>query len=99
SVTVEQLSPNPNLFVGTVASGKVSNTDAHIAATSYLDLTAAVRVTDFLSLRVGCDNVLDKNPPVIGASNLPGTSGNGNTFPQFYDALGRYIFGQLTVQF
>jgi outer membrane receptor protein involved in Fe transport len=50
-------------------------------------------------LRVGVNNVFDKDPPIIGATNLPGVAGNGNTFPQVYDSLGRFIFGQLTVQF
>jgi outer membrane receptor protein involved in Fe transport len=50
-------------------------------------------------VRLGVNNVFDKNPPVIGATNLPATSGNGNTFPQFYDSLGRYVFGQVAIQF
>jgi len=52
-----------------------------------------------MTFRVGVNNVFDKDPPVIGGSNLPGVAGNGNTFPQVYDSLGRFIFGQLTVQF
>jgi len=27
------------------------------------------------------------------------TLGNGNTFPQVYDALGRYVFAGVTVDF
>jgi hypothetical protein len=36
---------------------------------------------------------------VIGTTDLPSTSGNGNTFPGVYDSLGRYFFGQFEVQF
>jgi len=48
------------------------------------------------NVRLGINNVLD-NDPQINAS--VGTTGNGNTYPQVYDALGRYIFGGVTVKF
>jgi outer membrane receptor protein involved in Fe transport len=83
----------------TIASGAISNTDARIPSFSYVDLTASMRVTDKISFRVGCNNILDKQAPAVGSTNQPGVSANGNTFPQVYDALGRYIFGTLTVQF
>jgi iron complex outermembrane receptor protein len=101
-VALEQLSYNPLISAAagaTVANGGISNTDAHIASFSYLDLTASVKVTDKVSVRVGANNVLDKAPPVIGSNNLPSTSGNGNTFPQVYDSLGRFLFAQITAQF
>jgi iron complex outermembrane recepter protein len=102
SVNLEGTSGNPNISAGngaTVANGGISNTDAHLPSFSYLDLTASVKLADQLSVRLGVNNVLDKSPPVIGATNLPGTSGNGNTFPQVYDALGRFLFAEVTVQF
>jgi outer membrane receptor protein involved in Fe transport len=100
--TLEGLSSNPNISAGsgaTIANGDISNTDARIPSFSYIDLTGSVKLADQVSLRLGVNNVLDKSPPVIGASNLPGTSGNGNTFPQVYDALGRFIFANVTIQF
>lgn len=98
---LDSLSSNPNLSgaPGTIANGGISNTDAHISSYSYLDLSAAVKLADKITLRVGCNNILDKDPPVIGTTNLPSTAGNGNTFPQVYDALGRFIFGQIIAQF
>jgi outer membrane receptor protein involved in Fe transport len=102
SVQLEQLSGNPNISAAagaTIANGGISNTDSHIPTYTYIDLSAAVKVMDKVSLRVGVNNVLDKDPPVIGATNLPSTSGNGNTFPQVYDALGRFFFGEVMVQF
>ncbi len=108
-VDVDGLNPNPNVSVdGTTnpaacelpwAPGVacVSNTDAHIKAWSYLDLSGSIQVNDRVTFRVGINNVLDKDPPIIGASNIGG--GNGNTFPSMYDALGRYVFGQVSVQF
>jgi hypothetical protein len=40
--------------------------------------------------------VLDDNPSL---SASVGTTGNGNTYPQTYDALGRYVFLRATVDF
>lgn len=100
SVTLDSLSPNPNLAAPagyTIANGGISNTDAHLSSRSYIDLSASVDVVDHVTLRVGVNNVFDKDPPIIGTSNLSG--GNGNTFPQYYDSLGRYLFATVTAKF
>lgn len=107
AVTVDSLSPNPNISIDgstnpaacQFAPGLycVSNTDAHLSSRSYLDLSASIKLQDHVSLRLGINNLFDKDPPVVGASNIG--PGNGNTFPSQYDALGRYIFGTVTVQF
>ena len=101
AMKLDSLSSNANLTgaPGTIANGGISNTDAAIKAYNYLDLSAAVKLADKITLRVGVNNVFDKDPPVIGSTNLPSTAGNGNTFPQVYDALGRFIFGQVIAQF
>jgi len=99
---LEQLSYNPNIGAAagaTIANGGISNTDARIASYSYFDLTASLKVGEKASLRLGVNNILDKAPPVIGTTDLPSTTGNGNTFPGVYDSLGRYFFGQFEVQF
>jgi outer membrane receptor protein involved in Fe transport len=98
----EKFSGNPNIGAigGTIANGGISNTDAFISSFSYLDLTAAVKLGDNVTLRLGVNNIFDKDPPIIGSSTLPGPpAGNGNTFPQYYDALGRFIFGQIIAKF
>src|SRR5580658_4337206 len=101
-VKIENLSPNTNLAAApgcTIANGCLSNTDAFISSYSYFDITAAIKLADKVTLRLGCNNILDKQPPVIGATNLPAPPiGNGNTMPQVYDSLGRYIFGSITAQ-
>jgi iron complex outermembrane receptor protein len=70
-------------------------TDAHIPDYSYLDLSFKYRVNDKMSLRGGVNNVLDTVPPLLD-SNSFGVSappfGNGNTYPELYDPLGRYFF-------
>ena len=98
---LDSLSPQATLSgaPATVANGGISSSDAAIKAYNYLDLSAAVKLADRITFRVGVNNVFDKDPPVIGTTNLPGVVGNGNTFPQVYDALGRFIFGQITAQF
>jgi iron complex outermembrane recepter protein len=70
--------------------------DRHLGAESYFDLFGSWNVSDMAQVRLGINNVLD-NDPSINAS--VGTTGNGNTYPQVYDALGRYIFGGVTVKF
>ena len=71
--------------------------DNHFGAQSYLDLTAAIRVRDNLTLRAGVNNVLDEEPPLSGL----GAAGafNGNTYPQVYDSIGRYLFASITANF
>ena len=69
-----------------------------LAAQNYIDLTANFTIRGNLNFRVGVNNVFDKDPPLTG-SNCPATTCNGNTFPQVYDALGRFIFVGLTADF
>ena len=102
SAKLESLSENPLLAApagATIANGGISNTDSHIPSYSFFDLTGSMKVSDKVSVRLGVNNILDKSPPVIGSNNLPSTSGNGNTFPQVYDSLGRFIFGEVIAQF
>jgi outer membrane receptor protein involved in Fe transport len=66
-----------------------ANIDYELGARSYFDIAANWAVTDKASVLLGINNFLDKDPPITSAT---GTTGNGNTFPQTYDALGRWIF-------
>lgn len=74
-------------------------TDLRISAFDYFDLAATWKITEKVSVRGGINNVADKQPPVIGRANLPFGIGNGNTFPQLYDALGRFVFVGVTANF
>lgn len=93
SVKVDRSSTDPNLK-GTVYPG-----DNQIAAFSYFDLSASWRVKDKYTFRVGANNVMDVQPPLVGTANILAVFGNGNTYPQVYDALGRYLFVGLTADF
>ena len=68
--------------------------DHHWSAQSYFDLAAAMPVMTGATVRVGINNLLDIDPPL---SRLVGTTGNGNTYPQTYDAFGRFLFADLTI--
>lgn len=67
---------------------------ARIPAYDYFDLSFGVRPTKNLSLNLTVNNLLDKDPPLVG-SGVGGTSYNsGNTFPTIYDPIGRsYTLG------
>jgi outer membrane receptor protein involved in Fe transport len=70
-----------------------------LSAADYFDLTLTARLAQRLNLRVGANNILDSDPPVAGSQVVPAGFGNGNTFPQVYDSLGRYLFAGFTVDF
>jgi iron complex outermembrane receptor protein len=63
--------------------------DFELQDESYFDLSANWQVTEKASVLLGINNVLDNDPAIN--SNV-GTDGNGNTYPQVYDAMGRFIF-------
>jgi iron complex outermembrane recepter protein len=67
-----------------------------IKAQNYLDLVLTARIGDHYSFRLGANNILDRIPPTLVT---PAPFGNGNTYPQVYDALGRYIFAGVTLDF
>lgn len=47
-------------------------------------------------MRLGINSVLDNDPSITTSAD---TTGHANTYPQVYDALGRYIFAGATVKF
>lgn len=71
--------------------------DESLSARNYLDLVANWQISPIFTLRAGMNNALDKDPPVTGV--VADVFGNGNTYPQVYDALGRHIFLNLTTKF
>lgn len=57
---------------------------------NYFDLSFAMNLPWNARLNLTINNVADKDPPIVGG-NMGSTSVNsGNTFPQYYDTLGRY---------
>ncbi|MFK3651372.1 TonB-dependent receptor plug domain-containing protein [Lysobacter enzymogenes] len=65
----------------------------------YFDLTMAYELPWNARINFTVNNIADKKPPVVG-SNIGSTGFNsGNTFPQFYDTLGRYYTLGITMRF
>ena len=79
----------------------------HIKSYSYFDLTTTFDVSDNYTFRLGVSNLFDKQPPLVTSGNAnrdgsnlcPTGPCNGNTYPATYDALGRYIFAGVTLDF
>jgi iron complex outermembrane recepter protein len=71
----------------------------HIASYSYIDLSAAASLASNVILRVGVNNVLDKDPPIVLSGDCPVGTCNGNTWAGVYDVLGRYMYAKLSVKF
>jgi iron complex outermembrane recepter protein len=80
-------------------SGNFPEMDRRIAAQSYFDLTLTAAITDKYTFRLGVNNVLDRDPPLVSSADLSSVYGNGNTYPNVYDALGRYVFAGVTANF
>ncbi|MCZ8166009.1 TonB-dependent receptor [Silanimonas sp.] len=70
-----------------------------IGSFNYLDLGASWQATDQIRLNLSIANVTDRQPPIVG--NTIGNTGvnSGNTFPQYYDTIGRYYTFGATVKF
>jgi outer membrane receptor protein involved in Fe transport len=94
----EQTSSNPFL------TGNPYLPLSSIPAYNYIDLTGAFDVYKNIRLQIGVNNIMDKDPPLVVAgdcstSSPGGANCNGNTFPGVYDAMGRYIFMEVTAKF
>jgi outer membrane receptor protein involved in Fe transport len=88
-------------YVGAATVAKAGPpADDHIPTISYLDLHASYSWNN-VTLRVGCNNVLDKDPPNIDITNTGGNTAyaESNTYPTVYDVAGRFLFANLTVDF
>jgi outer membrane receptor protein involved in Fe transport len=75
---------------------------AHIPAYNYIDLAFAVPIGRIADVRLGVNNIADKNPPLVlngSFSDCPNSTCNDNTWVGTYDTLGRYIYAHLTMKF
>lgn len=101
-VKAETLANNQSL-----TSATTFDPGLHLKAVSYFDLMTSYTIADQYKFRLGVNNVFDKQPPMVTSGNA-GVDGtnlcptgpcNGNTYPATYDALGRYIFVGVTLDF
>lgn len=77
----------------------LNGNDRNLDSTDYFDLAGIWNFTDRASVRLGMNNVFDKEPPIAGMAAGAGINGNGNIFPGMYDALGRYWYFAASIDF
>ena len=75
-------------------AGEGVNTVDSISARHYFDTSVSKDFGENLTLTFGANNVLDKNPPVIGDNDE-----QANTYPATYDVFGRTFFANAKVSF
>lgn len=88
-------------FGGVDLLGTAGDTlNSHLGTRNYIDLAVRSEIVEGVEARFGINNLLDKNPPLsANVGSAGGSFGNGNTFPQVYDSLGRFIFLGTTLTF
>lgn len=91
SVALDRSSSHPQL------TGTVREVDRTLGAQDYLDISGSWTLAKNLTLSGGVNNVFDRDPPV--SAQVGAGFGNGNTYPQVYDAMGRRVFLGLTAKF
>ncbi len=102
SVTAETLQSNETLH-----GDFPLDPGLHIKAYNYFDLASTFSIGDHYNFRLGVNNIFDKQPPIVsggsavlnGSNLCPTGPCNGNTYPGTWDALGRYIYGGVTLTF
>lgn len=103
SVTLDALEDNLNLRntsgSGPAPGGVARPGNAGFGSVNYFDLALTAKLGDRYNLRFGANNIFDREPPVTGSQSCPAGACNGNTFAQVYDALGRYVYAGITLDF
>lgn len=99
-VSVDFSNPSTSLSSNFYAFG------SRIGSQSYFDLSMSANIGSNFSWRLGVNNLLDREPPLVtsgsgrfGASTCAGVTCNGNTYPGTYDSLGRFIYTGVTLDF
>lgn len=81
-----------------VLAGSYSEVAKELGARNYFDLSLAYRIRENFTIRGGINNLFDRTPPLTTSAAIE-DGGNGNTYPQFYDATGRFLFLSASVDF
>ena len=78
----------------------VSPGHAKLRAHNYFDVATVFRARKSVEFRIGVNNVLDRRPPLVVSNTAAGDGPfNGNTYPGWYDPLGRSIYASMAVDF
>lgn len=70
-----------------------------IGSYSYFDLSTSYVASENLTVRFGVDNLFDRAAPVVGGEASSTSWNSGNTFPSYYDMLGRTYRLGLSLKF
>ena len=85
---------------GVTVHGLQDCVDQHISSYEWFDLSGSWTVREGVQLRAGVNNLFDKTPPPMDSYYVAGPPfGNGNTFPNVYDSLGRTFFVGATIKY
>jgi outer membrane receptor protein involved in Fe transport len=95
-----------NQSIGAAAASQF-DPGLRLKSVNYFDLASTFAIGDVFTLRLGVNNVLDKQPPLVTSGNAGRTGSNlcptgpcnGNTYPATYEALGRYFYAGVTLDF
>jgi outer membrane receptor protein involved in Fe transport len=90
---------NPDNFLPNGDPGQGLFGVEHIGSRSYFDLTSAFDIGEHYQFAVGVSNLLDKDPPLIASAQNGGNGEQSNTFPTFYEVLGRSFFASARLKF
>ena len=83
-------------YIGRTANPDSVTVSREIRAMNYLDLAASWSIDRRFTMRVGINNVQDRDPPLISGGAFVV---NGNTFVNTYDALGRHVSVSVTAKY
>jgi outer membrane receptor protein involved in Fe transport len=102
SVSLDAFAPGLPFLGGAYGAGAGTTgapaTDTHLSSMSYFDTSIAYQYNKYM-VRVGVNNILDKDPPLNGSTTCPVGPCNGNTWPVIYDATGRFIYAMISAEF
>ena len=76
-----------------------------IDAVNYIDAALTFNFEERYNFRLGVNNLFDVEPPLVTSggggtpNNCPTGPCNGNTYPATWDALGRYLYAGITLDF
>jgi outer membrane receptor protein involved in Fe transport len=92
AVTLAALDPKFNM------TNNVSPAGTMLRAQDYFDISTVLKVRKQFELRLGVNNLFDREPPLIVRNTAAGGGPvNGNTYPEWYDSLGRFMFASVTM--
>jgi len=100
-------------YIGPVSSDRTSSNPqltqtyygptSHIPGYNYIDLSLSAPIgSTGIDVRVGVNNLLDKEPPIVANGNYsdcPDATCNDNTWVGTYDTLGRYLYAHASIKF